>query len=110
MPVPVCSSVIPPRHARGSAGWLLRELTVPIEDLDASHEDDAGLLLEVRQRLVEVARPMRDAAHVGVHADGHDLGALTPLLVERLDLRARPIVETRRALVLDEVERNVVQL
>src|SRR5688500_10667688 len=47
----------------GSSGCVLDELSVPIEDLDAAHEDDARLLLEVRHRLVEVARAMGDPTH-----------------------------------------------
>ena len=83
---------------------------VPVENLLARPEHDAGARLNVFERLTEIAEPMPHAHDVRVHDERHHTRRFLGVGVELLELIDRTVAIFRRLVVLNQHHRDVVAL
>src|SRR6266851_4761509 len=94
-----------PRLVANRSG-ALRE--VPVEDLLAGPEQDAGVLLDMGERAAEIFEAVRRAHDVGVHDQGHDPGRVARIGVELVELVAGAVAILARLVMLDQHHRDIV--
>src|SRR5215471_6321483 len=83
---------------------------VPVEDLAPRHEYHAGKLADVVEDHVIVLDTVGYASNVGMCRDSHNTRTGGALLVERIEVIPGALENFRRAVVLDDIDRDIVDL
>src|SRR5206468_1535743 len=98
--------------ARYCLAWppLFGDSSVPVQDLASGHEHHPGKLADVVKNHIVVLDTMRHASDVGVRGNGHDASALSTFLIECVKVITGTRKNLWRAVVLDEINRNVIDL
>src|SRR5689334_5987832 len=92
-----------PRSVRGGS-------SIPVEDLLAGPEDDAGPRMNVFKGLAKIPQSMTNAHDVRMHHERHDPRRILGVGVELLELVDRTVAIFRRLVMLNQHHRHVVAL